>query len=855
MHTPDCDIRTSLVKTMEPVKRRVPGYIEPREPAVRPVKERVTAKPEYKNQALVDAENESVFRMDQAINEGQRLADIDRTLIPTRTTLNGEDLYFVAGSDVQNYLDQMRGDGLMMRLMQENEPALDKARMQRQQTWDEAIKLARKLGIDESILMGKTFNPKEVAPRVFALYNAQQGLVDAMKQTAAKIQRGEGNDVDRVNLLRLADRFNEANEAIFGVRATLGRGLNAIKIINSQQDLAAQRKAVQDAIKQFKVEGTNATADELAAMIANAGDDAQVGRAAQGLLAKGRDMFVEYWINSNLSAVTTQMANVMSNAVTAAFLPAETALAGVVGALGKSGDKVYVGEAAQTLKGMIQGTMMGLEYAKAAFRTEQSILGNVPRDSQAAAGAIPGRLGKFVRIPSRLLLAGDQFFGSLHFNGALRALLYRDARKRGLSPADADQFARDAMEGAAEIPEGVREEALYKSMYNTFTNDLDRPGILNTLANAAIQVRRKHPLAALIVPFIRTPVNIVRYVQDRSFAALLDPEIRAAIKQGGPARDEAVSRIMLGTGVSMLALSLAEQGLVMGSPPSDPDERKAWEAAGNRAYSIKIGDTMIQYNRYAPWGLLFGISADLVAAKDDFAKEEDTFKAAQKVVFRMINSAAKNIFEQTMITGITNLNRAITDPDRRLEQVIYSLMAPLVPNIANNVARTFDPTIKEVEDLFDALGQRVPGLRERIPAKRKPLGEEVRMTEGEDTAANLIGRFLLPGFQGQVKKDPAYQLLIDIEYAPSAPSKQLRIGRNEYELSKAQVNELIELSGPKIKAVLERLQNSQTFARLDNERKKDVIERLVRRIRIASRKQYIRKLIREKKLGELKKAD
>lgn len=853
MHTPDCDISTSLVKTMEPVKRRVPGYIEPREPAVRPVKERITAKPQYKNQAMVDAENESVFRMDQAINEAQRLADIDRTLIPTRTTLNGEDLYFVAGSDVQNYLDQMRGDGLMMRLMQENEPALDKARMQRQQTWDEAIKLARKLGIDESILMGKTFNPKDVAPRVFALYNAQQGLVDAMKQTAAKIQRGEGNDVDRVNLLRLADRFNEANEAIFGVRATLGRGLNAIKIINSQQDLAAQRKAVQDAIKQFKVEGTNATADELAAMIANASDDAQVGRAAQGLLAKGRDMFVEYWINSNLSAVTTQMANVISNAVTAAFLPAETALAGIMGA-GKSTDKVYFGEAAQTLKGMIQGTMMGLEYAKAAFRTEQSILGNVPREGQTG-GAIPGRLGRFIRIPSRALLAGDQFFGSLHFNGSLRALLYRDARKRGLSPSDADQFARDAMEGAAEIPEGLREQALQKSMYNTFTNDLDREGVLEDLARLAIQFRRKHPLAALILPFIRTPVNIVRYVQDRSFAAVLSPEVRAALKSGGPARDEAVSRMMLGTGVSIMALYLADQGIVTGSPPSDPDERKAWEAAGNRAYSIKIGDTVIQYNRYAPWGLLFGIAADIVSAKDAYSKEEDALKGAWNAVLVMIQSAAKNIFEQTMITGITNLNRAITDPERRLEQTIYGLTAPLVPNIANNVARTFDPSIKQTENLLAALAQRVPGLREDVPSKRRFLGEEVRAVEGEDSVANKIATFVLPGFQGQVKKDPTYQMLIDVEYAPSEPSRQIRIRNVDYELNKEQVGELVEMAGPRIRNFLDRLQRNPSFNRLDNERKKAIIERIVRRIRTATRKRYVQKLLREQKLDELKKAD
>ena len=434
-------------------------------------------------------------------------------------------------------------------------------------------------------------------------------------------------------------------------------------------------------------------------------------------------------------------------------------------------------------------------------------------------------------------------------------MLYRDARKRGLSPSEADQFARDAMEGAVEIPEGLRDEALYKSMYNTFTNDLDRPGILSSLARAAIRIRREHPFAALIVPFIRTPVNIVKYAQDRSFLAVLDKDIRAALMKGGPARDEAVSRMMLGTGVTMMALYLAEQGIVTGSAPSDPDERKAWESAGNRAYSIKIGDTLIQYNRYAPWGLLFGISADLMNAKNEWSKEEDKLQGAWNVVISMIQSAAKNIFEQTMITGITNLNRAITDPERRLEQTIYGLTAPLVPNILNNVARTFDPSIKQTENLLAALAQRVPGLREDVPSKRRFLGEEVRAVEGEDSAANKIATFVLPGFQGQVKKDPTYQMLIDVEYAPSEPSRQIRIRNVDYELNKEQVGELVEMAGPRIRNFLDRLQRNPSFNRLDNERKKAIIERIVRRVRTTTRKRYVQKLLREQKLDELKKAD
>jgi len=848
MHTPDCDITTKLVKTLEPVKQRVPGFIEPREPQVGTVRQRQLRKPEFKNQTLVDAENDSVFAMDQAISEGQRLASINRELVPTAVTASGKELFYVAGSDVQNYLDQMSGDGLMMKLMQENEGNLDAARMQRRQTWDEAASMARSLGIDESILMSKTYNPKEVAPRVFALYNAQEGLVKAMQEVATKIASGQGTDVDRVNLFRLADRFNEANEAIFGVRATLGRGLNAIKMINRISDTAEQRRVVQQAIKQFKADGTNMLADEMAALIANSTSAAQVGRAAQGLLAKNVDKLVEYWINSNLSAPTTQIANVVSNAAVTAMLIPETAIAAV---FGRGQDRVYFGEVAETLKGLVYGASSALEFAKTAFRIEQSILNNMPTDSYTG-GAIEGRLGKFVRIPSRLLLAGDQFFQFINRDAAMRSLLYRRGKQQGMSSADARQYVDDHMRGVFDIPEDIRDQAIAKAQYQTFTNDLDRPGRLEGLANLAIQYRRKYPEMAFIVPFIRTPVNIIRYMTDRSLAAYLDPTIKAAIKAGGAKRDEAVARMWLGTGVSIMALTLAKEGIVIGSGPSDPDERKAWEAAGNRAYTIKIGDTLVQYNRYAPWGLTMGIAADMNELIDEAMKEDNTGKALQGAFFKLIQSVSKNIFDQTMITGITNLNKAIIDSERYADQVFYSLMAPLVPNAANAVARTFDPTIKEVDNVVEALAQRVPGVRSSVGPQRKPLGELRELSEGEDTVANKIGRFLIPGFQGQVAKDPVYGELQNLEYIPGKPNKSIRIRNKDYELEDDQVNRLIELAGPRIKTRLSAIMERPGYARLSNDRKQEIIERIVRRERKIARLKLIKELVREGKVSELK---
>lgn len=855
MHTPDCDITTKLVKTMEPVKQRVPGFIEPREPQVGTARQRQLRKPEFKNQALVDAENDAVFAMDRAINEGQRLASIDRELTPTAVTASGRELYYVAGSDVQNYLDQMSGDGLMMKLMQDNEATLDAARMQRRQTWDEAVEMARTLGIDESILMNKTFNPKDIAPRVFALYNAQEGLVTAMQEVATKIASGQGTDVDRVNLFRLADRFNEANEAIFGVRATLGRGLNAIKMINRISDTAEQRRVVQQAIKQFRADGTNMLADELATLIANSNSAAQVGRAAQGLLAKNVDKLVEYWINSNLSAVTTQVANVVSNAATTALLIPETAIAALVG---KGPERVYFGEVAETLKGLVYGASTAMEFAKTAFRMEQSVLNNTPTDSYTGGAIgegwkwVPFNVGKFIRIPSRLLLAGDQFFQVINRDASMRSLLYRRAKQQGMTSADARQFVDDHMNGALPIPEDIREAAIAKAQYQTFTNDLDRKGWLTSAANAAIVFRKKHPLAAFVFPFIRTPVNIVRYMQDRSLAALLDPDIRAALKKGGPERDEAVSRMVLGTGVSLMALSLAAEGIVTGSGPSDSDKRKAWEAAGNRAYTIKIGDTLVQYNRYAPWGLTIGIAADIHELLQEASKEENTFKMLQGALFKLFQSVAKNIFDQTMITGITNLTKAVSDPERYGDQVFYSLMAPLVPGIVNNIARTFDPTIKEVDNVVEALAQRIPGVRPSVGVQRKPLGEERRLTEGEDTGANMIGRFLLPGFQGQVEKDPVYGELQAINYIPGKPNKAIRIRGKDYELEDDQVNRLVELAGPRIKSRLTALMARPAYTRLSEDRKQEIIERIVRRERKIARLKLLRELSRTGKLSELK---
>lgn len=95
----------------------------------------------------------------------------------------------------------------------------------------------------------------------------------------------------------------------------------------------------------------------------------------------------------------------------------------------------------------------------------------------------------------------------------------------------------------------------------------------------------------VIVPFIRTPANIVKFAAERSPFAPLMKESREALtgKHGAAARDEAIARIGIGSSIGATAVYLATEGMITGGGPVDPKQRSLLYASGWEPYSVRVG--------------------------------------------------------------------------------------------------------------------------------------------------------------------------------------------------------------------------------------------------------------------------
>jgi hypothetical protein len=146
----------------------------------------------------------------------------------------------------------------------------------------------------------------------------------------------------------------------------------------------------------------------------------------------------------------------------------------------------------------------------------------------------------------------------------------------------------------------------------TFQED---PGIgINSLSMFLENMPFVGPLGKLVVPFLRTPANIIRYqVQHTPMVGRYAGEYLAVKQSGDVLRmAEYEGREMIGAMTIAVGAGLAASELITGNMPADPRERNRWKTLDIRPRSIKIGDRWVSYNTIEPLSNILAASADIV---------------------------------------------------------------------------------------------------------------------------------------------------------------------------------------------------------------------------------------------------
>ena len=164
--------------------------------------------------------------------------------------------------------------------------------------------------------------------------------------------------------------------------------------------------------------------------------------------------------------------------------------------------------------------------------------------------------------------------------------------------------------------------------------------------------------------------------------------------------DQAMGSMLFGT-----AATLAEQGLVTGDGPDDPDLQKELRANGWRPNSIRIGDAYHDYSRLG--AMAFPLA--LAGAYGDSMR----FRKAGEGRADILDEAAGNFGrwgrDQTVLRQAADLYEAVGDPMEQGARMASSSLAPYLglAGVTSQVASAIDPVQRDVAGAVDA--QATPG--------------------------------------------------------------------------------------------------------------------------------------------------
>ncbi len=486
----------------------------------------------------------------------------------------------------------------------------------------------------------------------------------------------------------------------------------------------------------------------------------------KGFIERGVEFTNEIYINSILSGPPTHVVNILSTGLNTLIKPlTQSAGAFKVTATDSFGKKVFRPEfnTEEFIKGwkqfiyMYQSLGDAFNVAGKAFKVNENVLDRAAMvqdarrvsrningqdvtnfaDSNAltrnaikpfvdftnADAWLPSIYNNFRRINgfgSRLLITEDEFYKQVNF----RAYVKSDAWEKGVKAGKTGNALTKYIEKQSNkvfdivdtgstkgLPPSITD--LYKKAKDyaaevTFTKDLPQDGFGKTIQNFA-----NHPFGRLIVPFVRTPINIfktqLRFIPGFNYALL--GEYRRALKSTDPSvAARARGEMYLGGGFTSMALLLArdvdnpmaEVSFTGGGPNTvgfgDVIEQnrllvKQKRAEGWQPYSFRFlvrdknGEVVmtksgkpkykyISYKRLDPWSGIFMLLGDYADIEGQIGQQQrNDFAVAMTVAI------ARNLTDRTFVSGITEFAEAIHNPFK-----LQTLLSRRVANIVNPVS-------------------------------------------------------------------------------------------------------------------------------------------------------------------------
>jgi len=401
------------------------------------------------------------------------------------------------------------------------------------------------------------------------------------------------------------------------------------------------------------------------------------------------------------------------------------------------------------------------------------------------------RLGKTLTTPVRALEAGDAFFKNQYYNSKIHELASIKARYDEVHAGkDYQERYQHYVDNPAEMGGQAERVAREFAQKQTYTNDPNiYGGILSTLAESAAKMQNKHLSVNMIIPFVRTPANLLSYSMEMiGVQQALTPSKTYHSIMNGTAQEsqEALARLTIAAGLWLVVAEMHQNGQITGTGPTNWEERKVWEAAGWQPNSVMIHGNWVAMDRAAPAGQSLSTIASVF---DYYAMTQQQDKPAMEWVGAGLLYTADMILDESYLSTAMDVVTAISSKEEaRIRSASSSMITSVfVPNLLRDLRRPADElqrsttSVNLLDQMHKQMMNATPnfldvglGSSEDLPPSRDWKADP------KDYFGNAYVRALLPfNVKDPSDNDPASMALAYSRIPVSVPNKTIAWPRGQ----------------------------------------------------------------------------
>ena len=368
-------------------------------------------------------------------------------------------------------------------------------------------------------------------------------------------------------------------------------------------------------------------------------------------------------------------------------------------------------------------------------------------------------------------------------------------------------------------------------------------GIRRILNNVNV---KGYGLGDVLIPFAKTPANLTKAIVDYSPVGLVKTLTADAKKfsnslQNGQYTSQLqhqfvqnLGKATAGSFLFVLGYALAQAGVITGEADEDKDVKNFMKnSLGIGSYSIKIGDKSFSYDWAQPVATPFAIMSNYVK----YSKDNPDAGVIDKAINAM-NIGTEQLLEQSFMESLNTVLNGSGSTLENLSQSVLELPSRAIPTFSKQIADMVDDTQrtsfeynKPIQSALNSMLSKIPFASKTLPSARDTLGNEIKKYGGNNNVWNVM---INPANtnKGQLSKAgkeiyDVYMQTGDTTIFPRTAPYYINSNNEKIEMTGQQRSEFQKISGQYVEKNLTNLLESDTYKKLNDEKKAELISEIV----------------------------